>query len=106
MVPLPAMPRRSCTFELLWLTGQSTGTLAAARPTRLSPAEPRRRRRRRQRARRQPFGQHRLVVPRGGDVVRRVGVEQRGEVLDVPAAGAELELPAAVGADPPAAACV
>ena len=34
------------------------------------------------------------------DVVRRVGMEERGEQLDLRAAGAELELPAAVERDP------
>src|SRR3954454_22277338 len=33
-----------------------------------------------------------VVERAGGDVVRRVAVEERGAVLDVPAAGTELEL--------------
>ena len=41
----------------------------------------------------------RSVVARG-DIVRRVGVEERRQELDLAAAGAELPLPAAIGADP------
>src|SRR5688500_18531990 len=41
------------------------------------------------------------VVPGRRDVVRRVGVEERGEVLDLPAPGAELVLAAAVRAHAP-----
>lgn len=40
-----------------------------------------------------------VVVAAGRDVVGRVGVEERGQVLDVTAADAELELAAAVHAD-------
>src|SRR4051794_9789337 len=40
------------------------------------------------------------VVARRRDVVRRVGMEQRGQVLDLPATGPELVLPAAVGSHP------
>ena len=43
------------------------------------------------------------VEPPGRDVVRRVRVEERREELDLVAADAELELAAAVGADPFAA---
>ena len=39
------------------------------------------------------------VVTGRGDVVRGVGVEDRGEVLDLAAALSELGLAAAVGAD-------
>ena len=53
-----------------------------------------------ERARRQPGLGARGVVARGSDVVRGVGVEDRGQVLDLAAAGAELPLAAAVGADP------
>ena len=52
-----------------------------------------------QRAERQPRAGLGRVVAAGRDVVGRVGVEQRREVLDLPAARPELELPAAVGAD-------
>src|SRR5918999_128566 len=50
------------------------------------------------------LGQARLgfegVIPGWRDVVRRVGVEERGEVLDLAAARPELVLAAAVGAHP------
>src|SRR3954471_5604299 len=53
----------------------------------------------RQRTRREPGRRVGVVVARGRHVVRRVRVEERGEVLDVAAARAELELAAAVHAD-------
>src|SRR5205823_4390792 len=52
-----------------------------------------------ERARREPVRRRRIVVSAGRDVVRTVRVEERGEVLDLAAAGAELELPAAVEPD-------
>ena len=53
----------------------------------------------RQRAGGQPVRRLGLVVAGRRDVVRAVRVEDRREVLDLPAARAELELPAAVHAD-------
>ena len=52
-----------------------------------------------QRARGEPGARRREVVRARSDVVRRVGVEERRQVLNVAAAGAELELAAAVGRD-------
>src|SRR5262249_61735420 len=54
----------------------------------------------RQRARRQPVTRLALVVAPRSHVVRPVGVEQRRQVLDLPAAGAELEHAASVERDP------
>src|SRR4051794_26822604 len=68
-------------------------------PRRLPPAKPRGMRLRLERARRQPRRDVGAVVVAGRHVVGRVGVEDRGEILDLPAADAELELPAAVYAD-------
>ena len=51
-------------------------------------------------------GQRFEVVDRRRDVVGRVGVKERREVLDLPAADAELRLPAAVQRDPLARAVV
>ena len=71
-------------------------------PNRSGPAEAGRLDRRLQRAGGQA-GLGRLlgvVVAAGGDVVGGVGVEDRGQVLDLAAALAELGLAAAVGADP------
>ena len=56
--------------------------------------------RRRQRALRQTRPRAALVVLLRRDVVRRVGMEERGEVLDLAAARPELELAAAVDLDP------
>src|SRR3954454_11043140 len=53
-----------------------------------------------QRAQRQARLRVQRVVARRGDVVRRVGVEERREVLDLAAPDAELVLPAAVRAHP------
>src|SRR5437868_6057899 len=50
----------------------------------------------RQRARRQPRTRLALVVAAGSHVVRRIGVEERGEVLDLSTANAELEHASAV----------
>ena len=47
-----------------------------------------------------PGGGSESLNPRGCDVVRRVGVKEGGEVLELPAARAELELAAAVDGDP------
>src|SRR3954454_7005712 len=55
--------------------------------------------RRRQRAHGQPGRWFGVVVARRRDVVRRVRVEQRAEVLDMPAPRPELELAAAVHPD-------
>ena len=63
-------------------------------------AEARLGRRRGQRALRQAGPRAAVVVLLRRDVVRRVGVEERGEVLDLAAAGPELELAAAVERDP------
>src|SRR5207248_10046696 len=66
---------------------------------RSAPAKARRRRLRVEWAGRQSGRQRGVVVARRRDVVGRVGVEERRQVLDLAAAGAELELVAAVGAD-------
>ena len=55
---------------------------------------------RRQGARRQSLAGRRVVVAAGRHVVGRVRVEDRGEVLDLAAPDAELELAAAVALDP------
>ena len=52
-----------------------------------------------QRARGEPGTRRREVVLARSDVVGRVGVEERRQVLNVAASGAELELAAAVGRD-------
>src|SRR4051794_26979657 len=52
-----------------------------------------------QRARRQAVDRFDVVVAARRHVVRRVGVEDRGEVLDLAAADAELELAAAIALD-------
>src|SRR4051812_39043001 len=62
------------------------------------PPEPGRLDQRIERARRQPRRRLRQVVVRRGHVVRRVRVKEGGQVLDVAAARAQLELAAAVGA--------
>src|SRR5437899_7354768 len=72
----------------------------------LLPAEARRRGSRRERAGLQADGRAREVEPRGGDVVGGVSVKQRGQVLDLSAPHAQLELATAVGADPVAGAVV
>src|SRR3954454_2277084 len=63
------------------------------------PPEPGRRDPRLERRRRQPRGRLRQVVVRRRHVVRRVRMEEGGQVLDVAAAHAQLELTAAVRAD-------
>src|SRR5918994_5777170 len=65
----------------------------------LSPAEAGARRRRLERALGQRRIERREVVRARSDVVRCIRVKQRGEVLDLPAAYAELELSPAVDAD-------
>src|SRR4029078_8050135 len=67
---------------------------------RLAPAEPRRRRLARQRARGQAVGGLDVVLAARGDVVGGVRVEDRRQVLDLAAAGSELELATAVALDP------
>src|SRR3954451_18979810 len=64
-----------------------------------SPAEARRVGHRLERARGQAGLGARGVVARGSHVVRRVGGGDRRQVLDGPAAGSQLPLPPAVGAD-------
>src|SRR3954454_9357716 len=68
-------------------------------PLSRSPAEADGAGRRRQRTHGQPGRWFGVVVARGRDVVRRVRVEERGQVLDVAASRPELELAAAVHAD-------
>src|SRR3954465_14967579 len=63
------------------------------------PSEAGRRRLWRERAGREAVGRIGHVVAARRDVVGRGGMEERGEVLDLAAAGADLELPAAVHAD-------
>src|SRR4051794_32039998 len=62
----------------------------------VAPAEAALGRGHRQRTGRQPGSRLWVVVGARRDVVGRVRVEERGEVLDLPASGTELELPAAV----------
>src|SRR6266516_1073113 len=69
----------------------------AIRP--LAPAKAGSRRRRLERAGRQPVGHARIVVAGGGDVVGRLGVEKRGQVLDLAAPGPHLSLTAAIDRD-------
>src|SRR3954451_7132611 len=66
----------------------------------LGPAEAELGRTRLEWARRQVGRRVRQVETARRNVVRRVRVEQRGEVLDLAAARTQLELAAAVGADP------
>src|SRR5207302_2772802 len=60
----------------------------------------------RERAPRQPRSRHGVVVAGGRHVVRGVRVEERGEVLDLAATRAELELAAPVERDSPLRAVV
>ena len=69
-------------------------------------AKARARARRAERALRQPRSRLARVELLRRDVVRRVGVEERGEVLDLAPARPELELAAAVDRDPALGACV
>src|SRR5689334_15010693 len=64
-----------------------------------SPAKARRGGHRLERAGGQPGLRAGGVVSRRGDVVGGVGMEEGGQILDVPATRSELPLAAAVGAD-------
>src|SRR4051812_16099517 len=66
----------------------------------LGPAKAGFRRDRIHRAARHPGGYRGIVVARRRDVVRGVGVKQRGQVLDLAAAALLLALAAAVDRDP------
>ena len=66
-------------------TLRRVGPPGGLRPATRSSESPCRARRRLQRAGRQAVGDARVVVARRRDVVRRVGVEERGEVLDLAA---------------------
>src|SRR5581483_1671619 len=95
------------SFEICALRASAKLCSAMAEPYRArhapylsgSPAEAGLVRRRLERAGRQPRLRAGGVVAGGRHVVRRVRMEERGEVLDLPAAGPELPLAAAVGPD-------
>ncbi len=100
--PSCADQRRSTLAAMPWQTDRRCRScVVCLRPRSLAsaPAEPHRRGRGGEGARRQARGWLGQVEAGGRDVVGGVGVEERGEVLDLAAPDAQLELAAAVVAD-------